>query len=124
MLDGHSLELKLSNREVPDVEGLKRKSVNATKQGQSTKLLVRNIPFQVISVFLLYKVCDFRQKYKKLKIFLLPLEKFETFAFQERLEATINIADSDLWTFYPLARQSEHSKHWHILPICMDDVWY
>lgn len=46
MLDGHSIELKLSNREVVDKAELKRKQAKAREQGQSTKLVVRNIPFQ------------------------------------------------------------------------------
>lgn len=46
MLNGHCLELKISNREVVDKEALKRKTVTATGQGKCTKLLVRNIPFQ------------------------------------------------------------------------------
>ncbi|CAI4224358.1 unnamed protein product [Auanema sp. JU1783] len=46
LLEGHSLELKLSHRTEVDKDSLKRKSINAAKQGQCTKLLVRNIPFQ------------------------------------------------------------------------------
>ncbi|EPB71492.1 hypothetical protein ANCCEY_09429 [Ancylostoma ceylanicum] len=46
LLNGHCLELKISNRELVDKEALKRKTVTATGQGKCTKLLVRNIPFQ------------------------------------------------------------------------------
>ncbi|KAL6740593.1 hypothetical protein Aduo_013937 [Ancylostoma duodenale] len=46
LLNGHCLELKISNRELIDKEALKRKTVTATGQGKCTKLLVRNIPFQ------------------------------------------------------------------------------
>ncbi|KAK6052284.1 hypothetical protein COOONC_10211 [Cooperia oncophora] len=46
LLDGHSLELKISHRELNDKDALKRKAVSATEQGTCTKLLVRNIPFQ------------------------------------------------------------------------------
>ncbi|RCN52420.1 putative bacteriochlorophyll 4-vinyl reductase [Ancylostoma caninum] len=46
LLNGHCLELKISNRELIDKEALKRKTITATGQGKCTKLLVRNIPFQ------------------------------------------------------------------------------
>ncbi|KAJ1346838.1 hypothetical protein KIN20_001741 [Parelaphostrongylus tenuis] len=46
LLDGHCLELKISHRELNDKDALKRKAVAATEQGECTKLLVRNIPFQ------------------------------------------------------------------------------
>ncbi|KJH46105.1 hypothetical protein DICVIV_07837 [Dictyocaulus viviparus] len=46
LLDGHCLELKISNRELYDKDALKRKSVVTTEQNKCTKLLVRNIPFQ------------------------------------------------------------------------------
>ncbi|KAK6016837.1 hypothetical protein OSTOST_17675 [Ostertagia ostertagi] len=46
LLNGHSLELKMSHREMNDSDKLKRKAVSATEQGTCTKLLVRNIPFQ------------------------------------------------------------------------------
>ncbi|RUS86269.1 hypothetical protein EGW08_005961 [Elysia chlorotica] len=42
-LDGHSLELKMSSRTTPQVKG--RKKQGETKQN-STKILVRNIPFE------------------------------------------------------------------------------
>ncbi|CAL1543363.1 unnamed protein product [Lymnaea stagnalis] len=42
-LDGHNLELKISNRTVNQVKG--RKKQDETKQ-KSTKILVRNIPFE------------------------------------------------------------------------------
>uniref|UniRef100_A0A8R1I6C4 RRM domain-containing protein n=1 Tax=Caenorhabditis japonica TaxID=281687 RepID=A0A8R1I6C4_CAEJA len=46
LLDGHSLELKISHRETVNKDALKRKGVSATEQGESTKLLVRNLPFE------------------------------------------------------------------------------
>ncbi|KHJ87889.1 hypothetical protein OESDEN_12326, partial [Oesophagostomum dentatum] len=46
LLNGHCLELKISNRELVEKDALKRKSVNTSGQGKCTKLLVRNIPFQ------------------------------------------------------------------------------
>uniref|UniRef100_A0A914UJ90 RRM domain-containing protein n=1 Tax=Plectus sambesii TaxID=2011161 RepID=A0A914UJ90_9BILA len=46
LLDGHSLELKLSHRESTTEAGGKRKTISLTDQGDSTKLLVRNLPFQ------------------------------------------------------------------------------
>ncbi|KAK6748587.1 hypothetical protein RB195_001295 [Necator americanus] len=46
LLNGHCLELKISNRELVDKEALKRKSISTSGQGKCTKLLVRNIPFQ------------------------------------------------------------------------------
>ncbi|KAE9417143.1 hypothetical protein Angca_008166, partial [Angiostrongylus cantonensis] len=46
LLDGHCLELKISHRELNDKDALKRKSVLALEQGDCTKLLIRNIPFQ------------------------------------------------------------------------------
>jgi multiple RNA-binding domain-containing protein 1 len=47
LLDGHSLELKLSHRMPSDLqENVTRRSVSNVEQGNCTKLLVRNIPFQ------------------------------------------------------------------------------
>ncbi|VDM63460.1 unnamed protein product [Angiostrongylus costaricensis] len=46
LLDGHCLELKISHRELNDKDALKRKLVAALEQGDCTKLLIRNIPFQ------------------------------------------------------------------------------
>ncbi|EFO92955.1 CRE-RBD-1 protein [Caenorhabditis remanei] len=46
LLDGHSLELKISHREVVDKGALKRKDVQKKDQGECTKLLVRNLPFE------------------------------------------------------------------------------
>ncbi|WKY05251.1 hypothetical protein Q1695_005903 [Nippostrongylus brasiliensis] len=46
LLNGHSLDLKISHRELDSTDELKRKAVAATEQGNCTKLLVRNIPFQ------------------------------------------------------------------------------
>lgn len=40
------MELKISHRELNDKDALKRKSVVALEQGDCTKLLIRNIPFQ------------------------------------------------------------------------------
>ncbi|VDM26851.1 unnamed protein product [Toxocara canis] len=46
LLDGHCLELKLSHREEAADESRKRKTVSRLEQGESTKIMVRNIPFQ------------------------------------------------------------------------------
>ncbi|CDR32685.1 RRM domain-containing protein [Caenorhabditis elegans] len=46
LLDGHSLELKISHRENADKGALKRKEVKQKEQGECTKLLVRNLPFE------------------------------------------------------------------------------
>uniref|UniRef100_A0A9J2QB30 RRM domain-containing protein n=2 Tax=Ascaris lumbricoides TaxID=6252 RepID=A0A9J2QB30_ASCLU len=46
LLDGHCLELKLSHREEAVDESRKRKSVSRLQQGDCTKIMVRNIPFQ------------------------------------------------------------------------------
>ncbi|CAP24384.1 Protein CBR-RBD-1 [Caenorhabditis briggsae] len=46
LLDGHSLELKISHRENVDKGALKRKDVKQKEQGECTKLLVRNLPFE------------------------------------------------------------------------------
>uniref|UniRef100_A0A915ARL0 RRM domain-containing protein n=1 Tax=Parascaris univalens TaxID=6257 RepID=A0A915ARL0_PARUN len=46
LLDGHCLELKLSHREEAVDESRKRKSVSRLQQGECTKIMVRNIPFQ------------------------------------------------------------------------------
>ncbi|PAV58162.1 hypothetical protein WR25_11780 isoform B [Diploscapter pachys] len=53
LLDGHSIELKQSNRAVVDPKAGKRKAVERTKQGKCTKVLVRNIPFEVGYLFLI-----------------------------------------------------------------------
>ncbi|CAI2350179.1 unnamed protein product [Caenorhabditis sp. 36 PRJEB53466] len=46
LLDGHSIELKISHRENVEKGALKRKSVDQKEQGECTKLLVRNLPFE------------------------------------------------------------------------------
>ncbi|EGT54090.1 hypothetical protein CAEBREN_29703, partial [Caenorhabditis brenneri] len=46
LLDGHSLELKISHRENVDKGALKRKEIRQKDQGECTKLLVRNLPFE------------------------------------------------------------------------------
>jgi len=46
LLDGHCLELKLSHREAAQTSDKKRRSVNHGEQGECTKILVRNLPFQ------------------------------------------------------------------------------
>ncbi|CAD5219002.1 unnamed protein product [Bursaphelenchus okinawaensis] len=48
LLDGHAVELKRSRRTdlIDHSDELKRKEVNNLKQGECTKILVRNIPFQ------------------------------------------------------------------------------
>ncbi|CAB3406939.1 unnamed protein product [Caenorhabditis bovis] len=46
LLDGHCLELKISHRENANIGALKRKDVQNKEQGENTKLLVRNIPFE------------------------------------------------------------------------------
>ncbi|CAJ0931508.1 unnamed protein product, partial [Mesorhabditis belari] len=46
LLNGHALELKISNREVHNERGKPRKDVENTEQKKSTKILVRNLPFQ------------------------------------------------------------------------------
>ncbi|GMT26224.1 hypothetical protein PFISCL1PPCAC_17521, partial [Pristionchus fissidentatus] len=47
LLNGHSIELKLSNREVTDdTKKKQRKTVDRLDQGESMKLIVRNVPFQ------------------------------------------------------------------------------
>ncbi|CAD6194699.1 unnamed protein product [Caenorhabditis auriculariae] len=45
LLEGHSIELKISHRQTLDKDSMKRKTVEKTKQGDCTKILVRNIPF-------------------------------------------------------------------------------
>ncbi|CAJ0584814.1 unnamed protein product, partial [Mesorhabditis spiculigera] len=46
MLNGHSLELKISHREVQTEQSTKKRDSEKAKQGKCTKILVRNIPFQ------------------------------------------------------------------------------
>ncbi|MFH4979342.1 hypothetical protein AB6A40_006051 [Gnathostoma spinigerum] len=46
LLEGHSLELKISQRAVARDNHRKRKLVGRMEQGDSTKILIRNIPFQ------------------------------------------------------------------------------
>ncbi|CAI5447933.1 unnamed protein product [Caenorhabditis angaria] len=46
LLDGHCLELKISHREQVDKDALKRKDIQNKEQGESTKLIIRNIPFE------------------------------------------------------------------------------
>ncbi|VDK79849.1 unnamed protein product [Litomosoides sigmodontis] len=46
LLDGHCLMLKLSNREVESDKIIARKGVDELEQGEATKILIRNIPFQ------------------------------------------------------------------------------
>ncbi|VDN05656.1 unnamed protein product [Thelazia callipaeda] len=46
LLDGHCLELKLSHREVLSGKTITRKEVDQLEQGEATKILIRNIPFQ------------------------------------------------------------------------------
>ena len=51
-LDGHRLELKVSNRKDKDTAGNTRKETKNQKQpDQSAKLIVRNVPFQVFEFF-------------------------------------------------------------------------
>ena len=92
MLDGHSLELKLSNRELPDTDGMKRKTVDGKEQGQSTKLIVRNLPFQVQKYRkFIKKLLIFRPKSKKLRIFSPHSGKFVQFGFRKKLAVEISI---------------------------------
>ncbi|CAD5226690.1 unnamed protein product [Bursaphelenchus xylophilus] len=48
LLEGHAIELKRSRRQDPlkSADSLKRKEVTTLEQGECTKILVRNIPFQ------------------------------------------------------------------------------
>lgn len=46
LLDGHCLMLKLSHREVVSDKIIGRKGVDKLEQGEATKILIRNIPFQ------------------------------------------------------------------------------
>ncbi|VIO98796.1 RNA recognition motif [Brugia malayi] len=46
LLDGHCLMLKLSHREVVSDKIIARKGVDKLEQGEATKILIRNIPFQ------------------------------------------------------------------------------
>uniref|UniRef100_A0A1I7TDK2 RNA-binding protein 19 n=1 Tax=Caenorhabditis tropicalis TaxID=1561998 RepID=A0A1I7TDK2_9PELO len=46
LLDGHSLELKISHRETTEKGALKKKDVKQKEQGECSKLLVRNLPFE------------------------------------------------------------------------------
>ncbi|KAL3985712.1 RNA recognition motif family protein [Acanthocheilonema viteae] len=46
LLDGHCLMLKLSHREVVPNKIIARKGVDELEQGDATKILIRNIPFQ------------------------------------------------------------------------------
>lgn len=45
MLDGHALELKLSTRDTSE-QDVERKPTRYLEQGSSTKIIVRNVPFQ------------------------------------------------------------------------------
>jgi multiple RNA-binding domain-containing protein 1 len=46
LLDGHCLELKLSHREQIQEKRDKRRHIEHGDQGDCTKILVRNLPFQ------------------------------------------------------------------------------
>uniref|UniRef100_A0A1I7YW15 RNA-binding protein 19 n=1 Tax=Steinernema glaseri TaxID=37863 RepID=A0A1I7YW15_9BILA len=48
LLDGHSIEVKLSHREQQEDEAVKRKRVSNLEQGDCTNIMVRNIPFQAV----------------------------------------------------------------------------
>lgn len=86
LLDGHSIELKQSNRAVVDPKAGKRKAVERTKQGKCTKVLVRNIPFEVgYFSWSLKTWTDYYRPPSKKSLICSPLsEKFEPFAFLER----------------------------------------
>ncbi|KAM3716826.1 putative RNA-binding protein [Dirofilaria immitis] len=46
LLDGHCLLLKLSHKEIVPDKIILRKGIDELKQGEATKILIRNIPFQ------------------------------------------------------------------------------
>lgn len=66
-LDGHKLELKLSTREAKTVDQVKKRGVKETEQ-KSSKILVRNVPFEASK----REIKDLFQTFGQLKTARLP----------------------------------------------------